>query len=436
MGLLNKTRNCRGIGTSLVLRHRQIEAKNNRHRKVMPAQHLVYSRLSLMLLALLLVSTYKTDLAIIGGGIAGLWLLNLLRRQGYEAVLIEKTAIGEGQTLASQGMIHGGIKYALSGKTTGASETIADMPGRWQQCLDGQGTLDLSGVKLRAQQYHMFSDNRISSKVTTFFGSRAIKGRVSPVPKADFPPVFQHPDFSGLLYQLADIVIDTPSLLAELMRASKGYMCQGDPKIEHKGSTVSGLILDDGQRIEANTYVFTAGEGNAKFIEQMGLDLSAQSRPLHQVIVQGANLPELYAHAVTLKSADKPRITFTTHASESGNTWYLGGQLAESGVTRSESDQIEFAKKEIHSMLPWIDLSGCSFSTLRINRAEAGTSEGLRPDTPFVERFGNTLVCWPTKLTLVPMMGDRFMSLMNTPLAIKPGPIQRKQAELGKPPWQ
>ena len=81
---------------------------------------------------------------VIGGGIAGLWLLNLLTRRGYGAVLLEAGALGCQQTLASQGMIHGGLKYALSGMLTGASEAIAAMPDRWAANLAGRGEIDLS----------------------------------------------------------------------------------------------------------------------------------------------------------------------------------------------------------------------------------------------------------------------------------------------------
>ncbi|MFN3402304.1 MAG: FAD-dependent oxidoreductase, partial [Ferrovibrio sp.] len=38
------------------------------------------------------------DVAILGGGIAGLWLLARLKRAGYSALLIEREALGAGQT--------------------------------------------------------------------------------------------------------------------------------------------------------------------------------------------------------------------------------------------------------------------------------------------------------------------------------------------------
>ena len=58
------------------------------------------------------------DIVILGGGIAGLWLLNRLRTAGYSTVLFERGALGQGQSIASQGMIHGGMKYALGGALT------------------------------------------------------------------------------------------------------------------------------------------------------------------------------------------------------------------------------------------------------------------------------------------------------------------------------
>ncbi|MBT3870957.1 MAG: FAD-dependent oxidoreductase, partial [Gammaproteobacteria bacterium] len=93
-------------------------------------------------------TTHQFDTVILGGGIAGLWLLSLLRKQGFEAILLEKKGLGSEQTLASQGMIHGGIKYSLAGAMTGASESIADMPLRWRSCLEGTDSVNLEGVSV------------------------------------------------------------------------------------------------------------------------------------------------------------------------------------------------------------------------------------------------------------------------------------------------
>ena len=78
-----------------------------------------------------------TDVAIIGGGIAGLWLFRRLNDMGYKALLLENATLGGGQSIKSQGIIHGGIKYALSGNLTEGVRVycrhagpLARLPGR------------------------------------------------------------------------------------------------------------------------------------------------------------------------------------------------------------------------------------------------------------------------------------------------------------------
>ena len=48
------------------------------------------------------------DVVIFGGGAAGLWTLDELHRAGRSVVLLESGDLGAGQTIASQGIIHGG----------------------------------------------------------------------------------------------------------------------------------------------------------------------------------------------------------------------------------------------------------------------------------------------------------------------------------------
>lgn len=376
----------------------------------------------------------QADVAIVGGGIAGLWLHNALTASGYSSILIEKNQLGSGQTLASQGMIHGGIKYTLSGATTDASETIAAMPDRWNRCLGGDDAVDLRGVETLARDYYLFSDASVTSRITAFFGSKALKGRVSALKRENYPEAFANEAFKGSLYRLQDIVLDTSSLIERLMRVGKTI--QGEPVIEHNLGNVTRLTVND-LSISPRVCILAAGSGNGALIETLQLPVTMQLRPLHQVIVTGPNLPELYAHAVTLSAGDKPRVTFTTHNAGNQKAWYLGGQLAESGVDRSEKDQIAFAKSELAEIVSWVDLSDCEFSTLRIDRAEAGQTEGLRPDRPYAEKFGNVIVCWPTKLTLAPMLGDRVLSLMpdSTGDALTlPGDLPCAVA--GEAPWQ
>jgi len=68
-------------------------------------------------------SPISTDVLIVGAGVAGLWLNARLRRQGFSTVLVESASLGGGQSVKSQGIIHGGAKYALHGALT-----ITDLP--------------------------------------------------------------------------------------------------------------------------------------------------------------------------------------------------------------------------------------------------------------------------------------------------------------------
>ena len=55
----------------------------------------------------------SVDVLVVGGGSAGLWLIDELRRTGRSAVLVESASLGSGQTIASQGILHGGMKHYL-----------------------------------------------------------------------------------------------------------------------------------------------------------------------------------------------------------------------------------------------------------------------------------------------------------------------------------
>ena len=90
--------------------------------------------------------TYDYDVIVLGGGIAGLWIGNRLRQAGYNLIVIEKEKLGAGQTLAAQGMIHGGQKYVLQGIVTPHATAAARMPQRWQACFMGEGDVDLCVV--------------------------------------------------------------------------------------------------------------------------------------------------------------------------------------------------------------------------------------------------------------------------------------------------
>lgn len=359
----------------------------------------------------------ETQVAIVGGGIAGLWLLNLLRKQQIDTLLLEQASLGGVQTMASQGMIHGGLKYTLDATSTtdklnSAASAIAEMPQRWRDCFAGNGDLDLSGVKLTHPDYYMFAAGTLG-KLSSFFASKALQGRIERLPPTHFPPTLQNAGFSGSVYRLNDPVVDVGSLLRVLSEPHQPQLLQ---------ATVNGLRFDAAQQIRslttasglevrARTFIFCAGAGNQFFADQLRAAghktaPATQLRPLHQVFVQHEQLAPFYAHCLTGVRSPEPRLTITSHGRNDSFGWYIGGALATGGVKRSMREQIEFCRAELQTVLPWINWSEARYHCLRVDRAEPAQTDGNKPDTAVAASCANALLCWPTKLALVPSLGE------------------------------
>ncbi|SDY12397.1 Glycerol-3-phosphate dehydrogenase [Pseudomonas syringae] len=378
-------------------------------------------------------SVISTDVLIVGAGVAGLWLNARLRRQGFSTVLVESASLGGGQSLKSQGIIHGGAKYALHGALSGASEAIADMPRRWREALDGKGELDLSGVRLLSEAHYLWSPGTIAGNLTSFFASKAVRGRVDQVKGEQLPPALQNPKFKGKVYRLAELVVDVPSLIKRLAELAEDSLLAGQ-KIEplYEADELIGLRVD-GRDIHAQRIVLSAGGGTADLLNALGVSQpQMQRRPLHMVLVKGPTLKPLFAHC--LGGGPKPRITVTTHPAADGQcVWYLGGDLAEAdGVAREPDAQIAVARKELEALLPWVDLSQAQWATLRVDRAEPAQSGLVRPDNAFLDSQHRLMVGWPTKLALAPDFADRVLSHLSKD-GIHPTP-QAPLVDVPRPP--
>jgi glycerol-3-phosphate dehydrogenase len=363
--------------------------------------------------------TVDVDIAILGGGIAGLWLLNRLLKQGYNAVLFEQGDLGGQQTIASQGMIHGGIKYALGGALTGASEAIADMPNHWRRCLNGEGDVDLRQAKVLSEHFYMWSTASITSRVTSFFASKVTRGRVDSLSKSDYPPPFQGKHFKGSVYKLVDLVLDVPSVVQTLSDNAKGRVFSIDWQQaswqQHSNGEVSALKLNNELSLRAKRFILSAGKGNGAMMAQLGIEQPAmQLRPLQQVLVKHDYPHPLYAHC--MGSNPSPRLTISSHATCDGHmVWYLGGDLATEGTELPPAELIANAKAELNDLFPHIDWQQAQWATLKIDRAEPRQKGLVKPDKAFAataKPASNVIVAWPTKLTLAPNMADEVEALL------------------------
>lgn len=378
------------------------------------------------------------DVAIFGGGVAGLWTLARLKQAGYSALLFESRTLGGVQSIASQGIIHGGTKYALTGKLTGSSEAIREMPGIWRGCLAGTGELDLSRVRVLSDHQYLWSDSGLGSAVTGFFASKMMQSRMIRVPRDAYPDLFNHPGFKGHLYRLEEPVLDTASLMSVLIDPILSHTIAYDPDQLIPVQDSPGQFHLAGVDFSAKRILFTGGAGNQGLLEKWGRSAPRmQRRPLNMVMLRG-RLPELFGHC--LATSPNPRLTVTSYPlGEGERVWYLGGQIAEEGVGRSDEDQIARARQLLQQTLPWLEIDG-DWSTLPIDRAEPLMPKGRRPDDVFLDIRDGIYTAWPTKLAFAPRLAAVVIAALESEHIAPSGdepelPAAFKHPDRAEQPW-
>jgi len=340
------------------------------------------------------------DAVVFGAGITGLWLCNRLLAEGYRCLLVERDAVGGVQTMASQGIIHGGTKYALTGRLTGSSEAIREMPAVWKACLEGRGVPDLRTVRVLSENQYLWTSPGLLSRASGLIASKVMQSRVERVQPDSFPEGFRGLSEAAELYRLDEPVLDTASLVEALAcRLERNLLIAEEALFE------AGRVLIDGRTIRYRCLVLAAGAGNRGLLEQLGLEQPGmQLRPLHMVMARG-ELPALFGHCMGHSS--NPRATVTSYPLADGRgVWYVGGEIAEQGVTRDRDAQIAHARDELARILPWVDFSKVEWATHRVTRAEPRMPGRRRPDTCFLRAQGDVLTLWPTKLAFAPKLAE------------------------------
>ena len=369
---------------------------------------------------------------IIGGGISGLWLAAELKARDIPCCVIEKNKLGQGQTLASQGMIHGGTKYALDGLLTKAASEIGSMPARWKQALDGQGSVDLRQVQLEREDQLLWSVESITANLLGFFASKAMRSRMVRIdPKSE--DAFNSPEFKGHLYRLTEPVLKLDTLVAAFADLLTGQIFQAEViDFIFDGEHVVGVETSLGQL--HGEVIMAAGEGAETLLQKLPSNrIEMQRRPLAMAVCQLSQpIPKVFGHQ--LGAGSKPKLTVSTHSFDGFQYLYLGGQLAEDGVNQDSDDLCRKAESAVNEALSWLHPNITSTHIFRINRAEPSTREGNRPDTAFVSKTHNMIVAWPTKLALAPALSDQVISMLkphHKPFAVPAWPT----ATQGEYPW-
>lgn len=377
-------------------------------------------------------ATLKYDIIICGGGIAGLWLLNTLTQRGLNVLLIEKDALGGVQTLASQGMIHGGQKYLLQGNTTPEAFSIAKMPQRWQDCFEGRGDIDLRDVVALSETQVMWPAGSLLSEVGLVAAAKLVNAATKKLSLEGYPKILKG---HGPVYELPEKVLDTRSLVSILALPHKERIVRGNITELDTG----GLLTVDELKLEAQLIIFTAGLGNEDAVRMLGesVEEKSQRRPLRQIMVKTLDAP-LYGHGIV--NSPKPRVTITSHPlNEGGYVWYLGGAVAEQTAAMTEHEAFAYAQKEMEEIFPEVNWQEKQWASWLGTRAEVRHGEGALKDGPAIQEYGKVLVAWPTKLTFVPALADEVESRINerhiTPLHTGEPP-SLPHPEMGKYPWE
>lgn len=386
------------------------------------------------------------DVVIFGGGAAGLWLLDELTRRGQQAVLLEANALGTGQTVAAQGIIHGGLKYTLQGLLTNSATSIREMPALWRECLDGQREPNLSEVRRRSDECFLWRTDSFSSRLGMLGAQFGLRVAPQSVSKDDRPEILR--GCPGTVARLPEQVISTTSLIEVLAARNRERLLKVDPaRVEFecgRAAEVASIRIGGDVVFHPRAVVFTAGAGNSALRRSVGLAAEAmQRRPLHMVMLRGARLPMFQGHCV---DGAKTRVTITSEADSSGRiVWQVGGQIAEDGVAWDERTLLTRAREELQAVLPKIDLSSVEWSTYRVDRAEGLVPGGKRPESVQIRRDGNCLTAWPTKLALVPQLANEIVeqafNLSGPQFSISHGQVENLPHDwprpmVALPPWE
>jgi glycine/D-amino acid oxidase-like deaminating enzyme len=369
----------------------------------------------------------RLDVLVFGGGAAGLWCLDRLRRAGYHAVLLESQALGSGQTIQAQGIIHGGGKYALRGvRDFDAVRSTSAMPELWRRCLAGDSAPDLSNAEIVSPQCYLWLPRHASMARLKSLGFSAVIANTSllatrpeNISKTDWPAALR--DDALAVYSLAEPVVNTGSVLRALAARNEKFIFRYDGAA--LGFIGAEVRVGD-VSIRPRAKVLAAGAGNGALLGKVGMNPELmQRRPLGMVLLRGA-LPPLFGHCVV---GGKTGLTITTPVA---GIWQVGGEIAERLAAESDGAVARSAAlAEIRRWLPHVNLSGVKIAIYRAMRAEARTAASSRPSGVHAHRVAPGLVvAWPTKLSMVPVLADEIFAIVNDDLKEPAGSDET-------PPW-
>ena len=382
------------------------------------------------------------DCVLIGGGIAALWTLDALDEAGFATALVEPWRLGGGQTLWSQGIIHGGTKYSLSGLLHPGSNAVSEMPGRWLDSLEGRRRPDLRDVAVLSRETWLWRTGSIASRLGMLGARLALRTRPEEVAAEDRPPLLRS---AGEVHRLGEPCLDTRSLVASFRKTHEPRMvaAAGPESISFadEGGRLRvsvGTVAGESTRLRTRLVILAAAGGNDRFRASLGLDPASQRRPLHMGLVRGeaSRLPACFGHCV---DGAATRVTITSATTDDGRiAWQVGGKIAEEGVSLDGPAFLDRLRSELDATLPELDLDPLEFASYRPDRVEARTVGGVRPDDAvLIDDHPAAVTLFPTKLALAPRGAELVLGAVRA-RGIRPSGVAAIDAlrpDIGPSPW-
>lgn len=380
----------------------------------------------------------QLDVLVFGGGAAGLWCLDRFRRAGYHAILLESKALGCGQTIQAQGIIHGGGKYALRGvRDFDAVRATSIMPERWRRSLAAEQEPYLAGAQILSERCHLWLPRGSAVAWIQSWGGMSLVAkagflatRLERLPTAAWPELLR--DCALAVYSLAEPVISTASFLSALAAHHRGAIFLYDAAAVQ--FSADGVQIGD-VFLRPRATVLAAGVGNGELLRRAGITVDLmQRRPLGMVLLRG-DLPPLFGHCIV---GGKTGLTITTPVP---GLWQIGGEIAERFAHEENATAVRaVALSEIRRWLPRLDLSHAEIAIYRAVRAEARTAAHRRPSGVHASRIAPGLVvAWPTKLSMAPVLADEVFDILNVDLKT-PGGYDEVPSwptpDLARYPWE
>ncbi|MDG1838585.1 MAG: FAD-dependent oxidoreductase [Phycisphaerales bacterium] len=374
----------------------------------------------------------QLDAFIVGGGIAGLLTLDALHRRGCRVWLLERNALGSGQTIWSQGIIHGGLKYALGGEAGEAARAVSNMPARWSAMLNGQSDPNLSAVHMRANACAVWATSGMRSIAGLLGAQFTLRTKPTPWPVDSLPEALA--GVRTKILQIAEPVLEPMSLLSVLGSMHHNRVLLGDISSITPTDECINVELTGGLRIRAGKLILTAGAGNASLRSMADLPADReQTRPLQMILARGP-LPVLNGHCIR---STQPWLTITTVAGDSETrVWQIGGQVAERGAEMTSAATIQAAVQNVRAAMPNLSLEGTEWSTYLAPRSEYATGQGGRPDRHGLIEDDRIITAWPTKLALAPLLADDIAHRISANSGSLEVPADMARPTTATPPWQ